>query len=122
MGAMNYHKYADKAFAKLQKYGNAKPTNITIKRSGKKVYDKTTNTYTDTGEEFSGVAIQRNFNQKNIDGTNIKFGDVLFMAQLPKRPKSNDTVIFGGSSYTVINVEPLNVDGSVDIFVNIHAR
>lgn len=115
---MNYQKYADKAYTKLNKYGSV----IKIKRAGKRVYDKATNTYTDTGEEFSGVAIQRQFDQKNIDGTNIKFGDVLFMAQLPKRPQSNDSVTFGGKNYTVINVEPLNVDGSLDIIVYIQAR
>ena len=115
---MNYQKYADKAFDKLSKYGSA----IKIQQAGKKVYDKTTGTYTDTGETFTGVAIQRRFDQKNIDGTNIKFGDVLFMAQLPKRPQTNDSVVFGGKTYTVINVEPMNVDGSVDIFVNIQAR
>lgn len=115
---MNYQKYADKAFSKLKKYGSP----ITVKRSGKKVYDKTTNTYIDNGEEFSGVAIQRNFDQRNIDGTNIKFGDVLFMAQLKKRPQSNDSVVFGGKTYTVIKVDPMNIDGSVDIFVNIQAR
>lgn len=115
---MNYQKYADKTFSKLKQKGSP----ITIKRSGKKVYDETTNTYIDNGEEFSGVAIQRNFNQKNIDGTNIKFGDVLFMAQLSKRPQSNDIVTFGGRTYTVINVDPMNVDGNVDIFVNIQAR
>lgn len=119
---MSYQKYADKVFAKLQKYGKAKPTNITIKRSGKITYDPKTNTRKDTGEEFSGVAIQRNFNQRNIDGVNIRFGDVLFMAQLPQRPQTNDTVIFAGKKYTVINVEPMNIDGSVDIFVNIQAR
>lgn len=113
-----YQKYADKALEKLKKYGSV----ITIKRAGKKVYDKQTNTYIDTGEEFSGVAIQRNFNQRNIDGVNIRFGDVLFMAQLPQRPQSNDTVTFAGRKYTVINVEPMNVDGSIDIFVNIQAR
>ena len=115
---MNYQKYADKAFDKLKKYGSA----ITIKRAGQKVYDKTTGTYTDTGESFTGVAIQRRFDQKNVDGTNVKFGDVMFMAQLPQRPMTNDTVTFGSRSYTVINVEPMNVDGSVDIFVNIQAR
>ena len=115
---MNYQKYAGKALDKLKKYGAP----IKITRSGKKVYDPETNKYTDSGEEFSGFAIQHNFDQKNIDGTNIKFGDVLFMAQLGKRPQSNDTVTFGGREYTVVNAVPMNVDGSVDIFVNIQAR
>lgn len=115
---MNYQKYADKAYTKIKKYGSP----ITCKRSGKKVYDKATNTYVDTGKEFSGVAIQRSFDQKNIDGTNIRFGDVMFMAKMEERPQTNDTVTFGGKTYTVINADPMNVDGSVDIFVNIHAR
>ena len=115
---MNYQPYADKAYQKISKYGAP----ITIKRSGKKTYDKQTNTYVDSGEQFSGVAIQRNYSQRDIDGTNIKIGDVLFMAQLPQRPQANDTVVFGGRSYTVINPVPMNVDGTVDIFVNIQAR
>lgn len=115
---MNYQKYADKVYSKISIYGSP----ITVKRAGKKVYDKDTNSYVDTGEEFAGVALRRNFSQRNIDGTNVKFGDVLFMAQLPKRPRSNDTVVFCGVSYTIQNVEPLSPDGSVDIFVNIHAR
>lgn len=115
---MSYQKYADKAYSKIKQYGSP----ITVKRSGKRVYDKATNTYTDTGAEFGGVAIQRSFDQKNIDGTNIKFGDVLFMASVEQRPQSNDTVVFGGKSYTVVNVDPMNVDGITDIFVNIHAR
>ena len=115
---MNYQKYADKAYAKLRQYGSL----ITCKRSGKKVYDKTTNTYIDTGKEFTGVAIQRSFDQKNIDGTNIKFGDVLFMASMEERPLSNDTVTFKSKKYTVLDVQPMNPNGEVDIFVNIHAR
>ena len=115
---MNYQPYADKAYEKLEEYGSA----ISIKRAGKRVYDKATNTYIDNGEEFSGVAIQMNFDQRNIDGKNIKFGDVKFLAQLPKRPMSNDVVTFGNDSYTVIDVDPLNVDGSIDIICFIQAR
>ena len=115
---MSYQKYADKAHRKIKQYGAP----ITVRRAGKKVYDKATNTYVDTGEEFSGVAIQRSFEQKNIDGTNIKFGDVLLMACLDGRPQSNDTVAFGGKTFTVVNVDPMNPDGNTDIFVKIHAR
>lgn len=115
---MNYQKYADKAYTKIKKYGSP----ITVKRSGKKIYDKTTNTYIDNGEEFSGVAIQRNYSQRDIDGTNIKIGDVQFMASMDKRPQANDEVVFEGRRYTVINCQPLNVNGKTDIFVTIQAR
>ncbi len=115
---MNYQKYADKAYTKIKQYGSP----ITVKRAGKKEYNTATNTYTDSGEEYTGFAIQRNFNQHNIDGTNIKFGDVLFMASLNGEPMSNDTVTFGGKSYTVVSVQTMNPDGNTDIFYNIQAR
>ena len=115
---MNYQKYADKAYSKIKQYGSP----ITVKRAGKKTYDPATNTYTDSGTELSGYAIQRNFNQKDIDGTNVKFGDVLFMACLNDRPMTNDSITYKGHTYTVINVSPMNPDGNTDIFINIHAR
>lgn len=115
---MNYVPYANKAFKKLGEKGST----ISVTRAGNKVYNKETNTYTDSGETFSGKAVQLMYDQRDIDGTNIKFGDVKFLAQLPKRPMSNDTVSFGGKTYTVINADPLNPDGSVDIIVYIQAR
>ena len=115
---MNYQPYADKANVKLAKYG----ATIEVHRAGKREYNKQTNTYTDSGETFSGKAVQMLYDQRDIDGTNIKKGDIKFLAQLPKRPLSNDTVTFGGKTFTVINSEPLNPDGSVDIIVYIQAR
>lgn len=113
-----YAKYAKKAFAKLKEKGSP----ITFKRTGKKVYNPATNTYEDNGEEFSGFAIQRNFSLKSIDGKNIRFGDVLFMASLDKRPLQNDEITFMGQKFTVVNCDPMNPDGTTDIFFNIQAR
>lgn len=115
---MNYKPYADKANGKLAKYG----ATIEVHRAGKQVYNPETNSYTNSGETFSGKAVQMLYDQRDIDGTNIKKGDVKFLAQLPKRPQSNDTVTFGGKTYTVINADPLNPDGTVDIIVYIQAR
>lgn len=115
---MNYGKYAEKAYEKIRKYGSA----ITVRRGGKKVYDPETNAYEEFGEEFGGVALQRSFSQKNIDGINVKFGDVLFMACVDGKPQSDDTVIFGDRKFTVVNVEFVNPDGMTDIFVRIQAR
>lgn len=113
-----YEKYAAKASAKIRKYGSP----ITVRRSGKMVYDGETNTYDGAGDELVGVAIQRSFDQRNIDGANIRFGDVLFMACLDGRPKSGDGVSFCGKSFTVVSVEPMCPDGNTDIFVRIQAR
>lgn len=113
-----YAEYQKRAYSKIKQYGSP----ITIKRAGKMVYDKTTNTYTDSGEEYTGYAIQSSFDQKNIDGTNIKFGDILLMCSLSGVPKSNDTVTFGSKAYTVIAVDVLSPDGATNILYNIQCR
>ena len=115
---MNYQKYALTAYKKLKQYGSP----ITIKRSGKREYNPDTNTYTDGGTELGGFAIMRNYNQHNIDGTNIRIGDVQFMAYLSGQPKSNDSITFGNKKYTVVNVDVMNPDGNTDIFYTIQAR
>lgn len=115
---MNYTKYAQKAYEKIKKYGSP----ITIIRSGNKVYNPQNNEYEDIGEKINGYSLLNNFNQKNIDGTNIKFGDVLFFASLEKTPKSNDTILFNDKSYTIIDVNVFSPDGKTNIFYNIHAR
>lgn len=115
---MNYSKYANKAYSKIKQYGSS----IKITRSGSKVYNPSTNSYEDSGKEINGYALQSNFDQKNIDGTNIQFGDILLFAYLDDIPKSNDTVLFNEKSYTIINVEKVSPDGKTDIYYNIQAR
>lgn len=115
---MSYQKYADKAFSKIQEKGSP----ITVKRAGKKIYNPATNKYADSGIELNGYACQFTFDQKDINGTNIKFADVKFMAVLDGRPLSNDTITFEGKSYTIVDARPLNIDGKTDIYYTIQAR
>lgn len=115
---MNYTPYADKAYTKIKKYGSA----IMITHSGEKVYNPETNEYEDTGSTVCGVAIQRNYSQRDIDGTNIRIGDINFMASLDGKVFSNDTIEFEGNTYTLIRAIPLNPNGKTDIFWDIQAR
>ena len=115
---MNYVPYADKAYTKIKKYGSA----IMITHSGEKVYNPETDEYEDTGSTVTGVAIQRQYNQRDIDGTNIRIGDINFMASLNGKPYSNDEIEFEGNQYTVVLATPLSPDGKTDIFWNIQAR
>lgn len=115
---MNYTPYANKAFEKIKKYGSA----IMITHSGSKEYNPETDEYEDTGSIVLGVAIQRQYSQKDIDGTNIRMGDVNFMASLNGKVYSNDVIEFEGNNYTVVLAVPLNPDGKTDIFWNIQAR
>lgn len=115
---MNYTPYADKAYTKIKKYGST----ITVTHSGSKVYNPETDEYEDTGSTVVGVAIQRNYSQRDIDGTNIRIGDINFMASLNGKPYSNDEIEFEGNKYTVVLAIPLNPNGKTDIFWNIQAR
>lgn len=115
---MNYQKYADKAYTKLKQYGSS----IIITRSGETEYNPATDEYENKGEIISGVAIQRNYNQRDIDGTNIRIGDINFMASLDGKPQSNDVIEFEGNNYTVVHADPMNVNGKTDIFWTIQAR
>lgn len=115
---MNYQKYHNKAFDKVKKYGSS----IIIKRIGESQYNPDTNEYEDETVEIKGVALQLNFEQRDIDGTNVKYGDVKFMAVLDGTPQANDTVEFEGKSYVIIYPRPLNLNGKTDIYCIIQAR
>jgi hypothetical protein len=115
---MNYQKYANKAYDKIKRYGSA----IIISHSGNKEYNRETDEYEEVVNSVLGVAIQRNYNQRDIDGTNIRIGDINFMASLNGKVYSNDVIEFEGNTYTVIRAIPLNPDGKTDIFWNIQAR
>lgn len=115
---MNYQKYADKAYTKIKQFGSS----IIVTRAGNKKYNPATNEYDETKVQIFGVALQRNYDQKNIDGTTIKVGDIMFMCSLNGKPQSNDEIFFEGRNYTVINVTPLSPDGKTNIFYTIQAR
>jgi hypothetical protein len=115
---MNYQKYADKAYSKIKQYGSS----VEIVRSGNKKYNPTTNKYEDETDSIYGFALQGNFTQDNIDGTNIRIGDVLLTCVLNGKPKSNDTVVFQGNSYTIINVNVFSPDGETVIYYKVQAR
>ena len=115
---MNYQPYADKAYRKLNKYGSS----IMITHSGDKVYNPETDEYEGTETTVTGVALQRKYTQKEIDGTNIKYGDVNFMASLNGKIYTGDVIEFGGKQFTVILGNPMNPNGETDIFWDIQAR
>lgn len=115
---MRYGKYAAKAMDRIARYGSP----LTVRRSGGMSYDAGTDTYTGGGEEIHGHAVQMRLDQRDADGTNVRIGDVLLMAALDGEPRSNDTAVYGGRSYTVVSVESVRPDGVTDIYYRIQAR
>lgn len=115
---MSYERHAAVAAERLRQYGAP----MTVARSGGGAYNPDTNKYEGGGETVSGFALQSGFEQRNIDGTNVRFGDALFLAALDGEPRTNDTVSFGGRSYTVVSVEALSPDGAAAVYYKIQAR
>ncbi len=81
-------------------------------------YDPETGTGADTTEQFDGSGFRESYNQKDIDGTRIKQGDVKILispilldgTDMPL-PASQDKLLFDGDLYTVQNVDPWNYAG-----------
>lgn len=78
--------------------------------------------------QYSGSGFRDTFELKSIDGTLIRRGDVKLLVSpvqltgedMP-RPMETDTVIFDGTTYTVVGVEPWNYAG-VSVGFEVQAR
>lgn len=71
-----------------------------------------------TTAQYDGSGFRENYNQRDIDGSRIKQGDVKILispvllnaADMPQ-PVSQDTILFDGDTYTVQNVDPWDYAG-----------
>lgn len=105
----------------LKKYGAAAVLTRTIPGA----YDPTTGmTGAPTITNYTGIAFRENYALKDIDGTLIKRGDIRLLMS-PKstdgtdmvRPQTaTDTVLFAGTTYTVVGVDPFDFAGEAVAF------
>lgn len=116
---MDYSEYKAIAREKLREYGS--PIEL-IHEEGDPVYNEDTNEYETRVKETWGVGLQSSFNQKFIDGTNIKMEDKKFVVEIDSKPLSGDTLEFVGNRYKVINTTEVNPDGNTSILYIIQAR
>lgn len=71
-----------------------------------------------TGVDHEGSAVRADYDQRDIDGTAIKVGDVKFLvsplkldgSDLPK-PKTKDRITFAGTTYSVEHCKPWDYAG-----------
>lgn len=114
---MNYESIAQKAASKIAQYGSY----IVIKRGGGE-YDSENDTYTEGEQVATGSALQSSFSLHDIDGTNIKTGDIMLMASLDGAVQAGDKALYGGKVYTVVNASPLSPNGGVCIYWKLQCR
>lgn len=81
-------------------------------------YDPETGGSADTTQQFDGSGFRENYQQRDVDGSRIKQGDVKLLispvlldgTDMPK-PVSQDKILFAGDNYTIQNVDPWDYAG-----------
>lgn len=116
---MKYEEYKKIAHEKLSEYGN--PIKL-IHVDGDAIYNPDTNEYESNTVETFGVGLQSSYNQKYIDGTNIKMGDKKFVVEIDEKPLSGDTLEYQDNKYQVVSSQEVNPDGELAIIYIIQAR
>ncbi|MGY3172431.1 hypothetical protein ACVWYU_001808 [Pseudomonas sp. TE12234] len=81
-------------------------------------YDPESGTTPATTVQYDGSGFRENYNQRDIDGSRIKQGDVkILISPLlldgtdTPQPISQDKILFDGDTYTVQNVDPWDYAG-----------
>ncbi|MHA6234285.1 hypothetical protein [Pseudomonas fluorescens group sp. PF-69] len=81
-------------------------------------YDPGSGTTPVTTDQYDGSGFRENYNQRDIDGSRIKQGDVkILISPLlldgtdTPQPISQDKILFDGDTYTVQNVDPWDYAG-----------
>ncbi|RJG10917.1 hypothetical protein D3879_14650 [Pseudomonas cavernicola] len=101
-----------------------KGAGLTLRRTVPGVYDPETGTSPDTITDYAGSGLRDSYKLTDVDGSLIKQGDVKFIvspvllngADMPE-PKTQDLIVFDGSTYTVQAVDPWNYAGLAVGFV-----
>jgi hypothetical protein len=95
-----------------------KGAELTVTRTVKGPRNPDTGATVDVVTTYPGSGLRETYQQKDVDGTNIKAGDVKFIVSpvqadgtdMPQ-PTTVDKILFGGKTYTVVQVNPWDYVG-----------
>lgn len=115
---MNYSVYKDKATAKIKQYGSP----CYVLRTFGEQYDEESDSYIGEEVKINGFALLSSFNTRDVDGTNIKLGDVNIMCVLDSKPQVEEKLVIGDTEYTIVNISECNPDGNCVIYYRVQGR
>lgn len=105
-----------------------KGAEMTLQRRQQGAYDPIAGGSPTVTVSHQGSAFRDTYEQKDVDGTRIKQGDVKLLVSPAKldgsdlpEPTTQDQVLFGGKTYTLIAVKPWNYAG-MDVGFEVQAR
>lgn len=106
-----YEDMAATAVELLAEFGAA----VTLNRITPGAYDPATGTTVNVSTPYAGTGAKFDYEQKEIDGTNIRTGDqrVYMAPDLAVTPQTGDTLTIGAQVWQVIASRPLDPAGVV---------
>lgn len=117
---MDYEAMYDTAEELITEFGSTATLNHPVTTK-----DDTTKKVTTTTVSYSGLAVKTLYDSEAIgksDGV-IKAGDVKFVCQFAIEPsEQKDRIVFGGITYTIINVETVQPDGATTLIYIVQGR
>lgn len=91
---------------------------MTLRKTTAGEYDPEIGTSTDTTVDYAGSAFRQEYDLKDIDGSLVKAGDVLFLVSPllldgtdTPEPMTLDIILFDGQQYIAQTVKPWNYAG-----------
>lgn len=93
-----------------------------ITRKGNAVYNPVTKETSSVDEQILGKGIMSSIDDNAVNGTTVMAGDVNIMCVVNSRPNVNDSLLFGGKTYNIVNVRECNPDGNCVIYYEIQGR
>lgn len=111
--AFDYAKPAATAQRLLERFGSA----LMLTRSTPAAYNPATGTATSTSADHAGFGVRLDYEQREIDGTNIRRGDArIYVApDLAVTPQTGDSITMGADVWQVVASRPLAPAGVVVI-------
>lgn len=104
--AFDYNVIQTTALNLIEKFG----TDATVKKVSIAAGANAWNASQQTASSVAGKAVRTEYSLYNINGTTIKAGDVkllLAAKDLTAVPVQGDTVVFAGTEYKVMNIDPI---------------
>ena len=102
----DYNKIQDTALNLIEKFG----ADATVKKASIAAGANAWNAPQQVASDKVGKAVRTEYSLYNINGTTIKAGDVkllLAAKDLTVMPAQGDTVVFAGTEYKVMNIDPI---------------
>lgn len=102
----DYSAQAARVAAQIEKYGAA----ATLTRAKAGDYDPASGDVDDNGTSvFNTKAVRSEFKKSDVDGTQIRAGDVLLLVSptLATTPEPGDFITFDGERFNVVNSVPV---------------